>query len=99
MRLSISDGIVVHEGSLPLTAGLQADTPAAFVHSTPPPLQRPKATYGASRTPPAGFLPAPISSPPTALSRTTPPPGSIRLSSDPPPSFRPAQRGKKIIGT
>ncbi len=97
MRLSISDGIVVHEG-LPQVAGLQADTPATFAHSTPPPVQRPRATFGASRTPPAGFPPALASTPPTAISRSTPPRGSIRVS-EPPPASRPAQRGKKIIGT
>src|SRR5262249_33469589 len=39
MRLSISDGLVVHEG-MPSTAGLQVDTPAAFTHSNSP-SQRP----------------------------------------------------------
>jgi len=94
MRLSLSDGIVVHE-RLPSTAGLQADTPAAFAHSNPP-LPRP-VVPGASRTPSYGMAPALLASaPPPAVSRSDPPDALLR--SDPPPSFRTRGRGKKVAG-
>jgi predicted Zn finger-like uncharacterized protein len=100
MRLSISDGLVVHgngsNAGMPSTTGLQVDTPAAFTHSNSP-SQRP-AVPGASRTPPWGLgAPSIASAPPPPISRTEPP-DAMRLS-DPPPSFRGSSgRGKKVAG-
>src|SRR5260221_662307 len=95
MRLSLSDGIVVHEGS-PSVSGLQVDTPAAFAHSNPQPPSRPRAAFGASRTPPVGFVPSATGSvPPTAISRSHAP-DAARLS-EPPPSVRRPAGGKKIV--
>jgi predicted Zn finger-like uncharacterized protein len=93
-RLSISDGLVVHEG-MPSTTGLQVDTPAAFTHSHSP-SQRP-AVPGASRTPPWGLGPPTVASaPPPPISRTEPPEAFHK--SDPPPSFRTQPSNKKVIG-
>jgi hypothetical protein len=93
-RLSLSDGIVVHEG-IPSTTGLNVDTPAAFTHPSPP-MQRPFVP-GASRTPAYGSAPSSYPSAlPPPLSRTEPPEPLHR--SDPPPSFRSTARGKKIAG-
>jgi hypothetical protein len=97
MRLSLSDGLVVH-GGMPSTTGLHADTPSAFSHSQVPPSPRAVVPPGANRTPPWGIGPSSLASaPPPALSRTDPP-DALRPS-DPPPSFRPSRRGaKKVVG-
>jgi hypothetical protein len=92
MRLSLSDGLVVHEG-MPSTAGLQVDTPAAFAHASAP--QKP-VVPGASRTPPWGLAPSTTTSaPPPPIYRTEPPEAPLR--SEPPPSYRGGRGSRKIV--